>query len=90
MVRLRGVRCATALTALAAVIVGAATMSGVAAADPTPVPPPSSIQTVVHDSPLQSTLIVYSASMNRAIPVTVLHPKAVSYTHLTLPTKRIV
>ncbi|OBB99826.1 MULTISPECIES: alpha/beta hydrolase [unclassified Gordonia (in: high G+C Gram-positive bacteria)] len=78
MVRLRGVRCATALTALAAVIVGAATMSGVAAADPTPVPPPSSIQTVVHDSPLQSTLIVYSASMNRAIPVTVLHPKDTS------------
>ncbi|GAB35112.1 putative mycolyltransferase, partial [Gordonia otitidis NBRC 100426] len=71
----------SALTALAAVVVGAATMSGVAAADPTPVAPDpasSSIQTVVHDSPLQTTLIVYSASMGKAIPVTVLHPKDTS------------
>ncbi|MGV9826752.1 MULTISPECIES: alpha/beta hydrolase [unclassified Gordonia (in: high G+C Gram-positive bacteria)] len=63
---------------MSAVTVGAGTLSGVAAADPSPagpIPSVSSIQTVVHDSPLQSTLIVYSASMNKPIPVTVLHPK---------------
>ncbi|GAB93107.1 alpha/beta hydrolase [Gordonia rhizosphera] len=37
--------------------------------------PASAITTVYDDDPQQDTLIVYSASMNRTIPVTVLTPK---------------
>lgn len=58
-----------------AVAVATAGWAPAALAEPTPDPDRARIDTVVHDSAQQSTLIVYSAAMRKLIPVNVLRPK---------------
>lgn len=75
MVRKRGSGLVGRRTAAAIGAALAATLvfgSTAALAEPAPT---SHIDTVIHDSPRRVTAIVYSASMNKMIPVTVLRPR---------------
>ena len=67
-----------------AVAVATAGWAPAALAEPTPDPDRARIDTVVHDSAQQSTLIVYSAAMRKLIPVNVLRPKDTTKSRPTL------
>ncbi len=69
-----------ALAAIAALTAGVPA----ALAAPAPEPVASRIETIIHDSPQQVTLVVYSQSMRRMIPVTVLRPRDASKPRPTL------
>nr|WP_223205136.1 alpha/beta hydrolase family protein [Gordonia jinghuaiqii] len=55
-----------------------------ALAEPEPDPDVARVDTVIHDSAQQSTLIVYSAAMRKLIPVNVLRPKDTTKSRPTL------
>lgn len=69
-----------AMTATVGLTLGAAA----AQATPTPDPKISRVDTVIHDNPQHTTLIVWSASMQKMIPITVLRPRNTSKPRPTL------
>ena len=73
-----------ALAVVGSVGVLAGLCAGAASAAPEPDPGVSRIDTVIHDGPQQATVIVYSASMRKMIPVNVLRPKDASKPRPTL------
>ena len=73
-----------ALAVVGSVGILAGLCAGAASADPESDPGVSRIDTVIHDGPQQATVIVYSASMRKMIPVNVLRPKDASKPRPTL------
>ncbi len=67
-----------------AVAVAATGWAPAALAAPAPDPNRARIDTVIHDSAQQTTLIVYSAAMRRLVPVNVLRPKDLTKPRPTL------
>ncbi|SDU63644.1 alpha/beta hydrolase [Gordonia westfalica] len=67
-----------------AVAVAATGWAPAALAAPAPDPNRARIDTVIHDSAQQTTLIVYSAAMRRLVPVNVLRPKNLTKPRPTL------
>ncbi|MGC4963074.1 alpha/beta hydrolase [Gordonia sp. DT101] len=66
------------VSAAATVAVALTLGSAAASAAPEPDPAVSRIDTVIHDNKQQATAIVYSASMRRMVPITVLRPRDTS------------